>query len=79
MHLKQFFDADNWQIILRNNPKNKIINNSNISEETAGLIPGKLRCWVKSKDMIFSMAEKNKIFIMTDKSDEKIVKEIIRL
>tara|TARA_B110000967_G_C18850963_1_gene544586 strand:+ start:569 stop:1639 length:1071 start_codon:yes stop_codon:yes gene_type:complete len=76
LHLKQFFDADNWQVILKNNPKNKVINNSNISKETAILIPGRLRCWEKSKDLIFSMAENNKVFIMTDKSDEKIVKEI---
>ena len=76
LHLKQFFDHDNWQEILKNNPKNKIINHSNTSEETAVLIPGRLRCWEKSKDLIFSMAEKNKIFIMTDKTDENIIKQI---
>ena len=76
LHLKQFFDADNWQTILKNNPNNKIINKSKTPEETAVLIPGRLRCWEKSKDLIYSIAEKHKVFIMTDQTDEKIINKI---
>lgn len=76
LHLKQFFDADNWQSILKNNPKNKIISNSNKHHDTALLIPGRLRCWEKSRDLIFSIAKDNKVFIVTDRADEKIIKEI---
>jgi len=76
MHLKQFFDQDNWQEILKNHPKNKVINNARNSEETAVLIPGRLRCWDKSKDLIYSIAEKNKVFIVTDESDSKIINDI---
>ena len=36
LHLKQFFDQDNWEDILVNHPKNKpIINFKSISNETA--------------------------------------------
>ena len=77
LHLKQFFDQDNWQDILVNHPKNKPISNlKNISNETALLIPGRLRCWEKSKELIYSIAEKNKVFIMTDNSDKKIINDI---
>ena len=76
LHIKQFFDQDNWQEILRNHPKNKKINNEISSEETAVLIPGRLRCWEKSKELIYSIAEKNKVFIMTDESDKKIISDI---
>jgi len=76
MHLKQFFDQDNWQEILKNHPNNKTANHSMSSNETAVLIPGRLRCWDKSKDLIYSIAEKNKVFIMTDDSDKKIINDI---
>ena len=60
MHLKQFFNQDNWDEILKNHPKNNNVNHANSLEETAVLIPGRLRCWDASKDFIYSIAEKIK-------------------
>jgi len=76
LHLKQFFDLNNWQNILKNNPNNSTINHEENSHDTAVLIPGRLRCWKKSKDLIYSIAKSHKVFIVTDISDEKIVKDI---
>ena len=76
MHLKQFFNQDNWQEILRNHPNNKTVSHSVSSDETAVLIPGRLRCWDESKEFIYSIAEKNKVFIVTDKSDNQIISKI---
>ncbi len=76
MHLKQFFNQDNWEEILKNHPNNKTVSHSVRSDETAVLIPGRLRCWNESKEFIYSIAEKNKVFIVTDKSDNKIISEI---
>lgn len=76
LHLKQFFNDDGWEEILKNNPNNKKINHNLSNNETAVLIPGRLRCWEKSKDLIYSIAEKNKVFIMTDHTDSKIIDEI---
>ena len=76
MHLKSFFEQENLQYLLKNHPNNKIVNYTGSENETAVLIPGRLRCWDKSKDFIYSLAEKNKVFIMTDNSDKKIISEI---
>jgi len=76
LHLNQFFNDDGWREILNNNPNNKKINYNLSNSRTAVLIPGRLRCWAKSKDLIYSIAEKNKVFIMTDHTDTKIVEEI---
>lgn len=76
LHIKKFFVEDGWDEILKNCPNNKkIINNAN-QARTAVLIPGRLRMWEKSKDLIYSIAENNKVFIMTDISDKKIINEI---
>ena len=76
LHIKQFFDQDSWQETLRNHPNNKMVDGNNSNNDTAVLIPGRLRCWEKSRDLVYSIAEKNKVFIMTDESDEKILKDI---
>ena len=76
MVLKQFLEADDWIDVLNSHPANKKIDNSKVTNDTAVLITGRLRCWDKSKDLIYSIAEKNQIFIMTDLADEKIVNEI---
>jgi len=76
MHLKKFFEQENLHSLLKKHPNNKIVKNKGSENETAVLIPGRLRCWDKSKDMIYSLAEKNKVFIMTDNSDKKIISEI---
>jgi len=76
MHLKKFLADDNWTKILENNPPNNLIDHFDDDNNTAVLIPGRLRCWDKSKDMIYSIAEKNKVFIITDLTDKKIVDTI---
>lgn len=76
LHLRKFLVDDDWNEILKDNPSNKIIARRHLCETTAVLIPGRLRCWEKSKDLIYSIAEKNQVFIMTDATDEKIIKEI---
>ena len=76
MNLRQFLISDNWDKTLKNNPNNRIINSSYANIETAVLIPGRLRCWEKSKDLIYSIAEKNIVFMVTDLTDEKITNTI---
>ena len=76
MILKKFLTDDSWIEILDNHPDNKKVNRHVSDNYTAVLITGRLRCWEKSKDLIYSIAEKNQIFIMTDLSDEKIISQI---
>ena len=76
MILKKFLTDDSWMEVLDNHPENKKINKHTVDNTTAVLITGRLRCWDKSKDMIYSIAEKNKVFIITDLTDEKIVDTI---
>lgn len=74
--IKKFLFDDNWEEIINNHPNNKPINYSKKNNETCVLIPGRLRCWDKSKELIYSIAEKCKVFIMTDLSDKKISNSI---
>lgn len=77
-YIKKFLEDDGWDRILNIKRKNisKIsIKNSNIFE-TAILLPGRLRDWNLSKDLIYSLANRSKIFIMTDRTDKEIIDNI---
>jgi len=74
--IKKFLLDDNWEITMDRHPNNKPINYLKKNNETCVLIPGRLRCWDKSKELIYSIAEKNKVFIMTDLYDKKIANSI---
>ena len=74
-------------IIMLTKTKRKIFYNSNFKNETnisdlnnnndlAILIPGQLRNWAQSKDLIFSLSKKHHIFIFTDPEFKNISKNI---
>jgi hypothetical protein len=76
MNLKKFLIDDSWTDTLDNNPPNNPVDSFDTDNNTAVLIPGRLRCWAKSKDLIYSIAKKTKVFIVTDLTDEKIIDTI---
>jgi len=54
---------------------NRTVKNETTNQRLAFLLTGELRCWEQSKDLILSLSEKSKVFIMTDIKYKKILDE----
>lgn len=76
-HIKKFLNDLEWQDIVGRKIENKKIKKINTQKiESAILIPGRLRNWQQSSKLIYSLAEKSIIFIVTDSIDKDLVKKI---
>jgi hypothetical protein len=76
-HIKKFLNDLEWQDIVGKKIQNKKVKKTKTQKiESAILIPGRLRNWEQSSKLIYSLAEKSIIFIVTDSIDKDLVKKI---
>ena len=76
-HIRKYLNELEWNDIIGKKVYNKQIKKSKTKKiETAILIPGRLRNWEQSSKLIYSLAEKSIVFIVTDNIDKDLIKKI---
>ena len=76
-HIRKYLNEFEWNDIIGRKVYNKQIKKSKTKKiETAILIPGRLRNWEQSSKLIYSLAEKSIVFIVTDNIDKDLIKKI---